>query len=144
MTSSTVVEMRTMGAASNPPYLLDDGTCLCNCSCESGVRCNSYRHSQRQPRWAVRQHVKTELNFVIIQFPREGKWVIFFHQEPCSIRSRATMVVERVDCGGSQTFTVALGTNFYGEKVTIFTCSEMDVSKEKKVSGFSRNRKASF
>jgi len=42
------------------------------------------------------------------------------------------MVVEWVDCCGSQTFTVALGTNFYSEKVTIFTCSEMDVSEGNK------------
>jgi len=64
--------------------------------------------------------------------PKRRQVGYFFHQEPCSIRSRATMVVERVDCGGSQTFTLALGTNFYGEKVTIFTCSEMDVSEGNK------------
>jgi len=39
------------------------------------------------------------------------------------------MVVEWVDCGGSQTFTVALGTNFYGEKANISICSEAAVSK---------------
>ena len=56
--------------------------------------------------------------------PREGKWVTVFHQEPCSIWSRATMAVEWVDCCRSQIFIVALGTNFYSEKVTIFSCSE--------------------
>jgi len=56
----------------------------------------------------------------------------FFHQEPCSIQSRATMVVEWVDCCRSQIFIVALGTNFYSEKVTIFSCSEMAISEGNK------------
>jgi len=42
------------------------------------------------------------------------------------------MVVEWVDCCGSQIFTVALGTNFNSEKVTILTCSEIAVSKGNK------------
>jgi len=42
------------------------------------------------------------------------------------------MVVEWVDCHRSQIFTIALGFNFYSEKVTIFTCSEISVSEGNK------------
>jgi len=42
------------------------------------------------------------------------------------------MVVEWVDCCRSQVFSIALGTSFYSEKVTIFSCSEMTISKGNK------------
>ena len=42
------------------------------------------------------------------------------------------MAVVWVYCCGRKIFTVALGTNFYGEKVKIFHCSEMAVSKGNK------------
>ena len=42
------------------------------------------------------------------------------------------MVVEWVDCGGSQNFIVALGTNFYSEKVTNFLAQKRSFPKETK------------
>ena len=54
------------------------------------------------------------------------------------------MVVEWVDCCGSQIFIVALGTNFYSEKVTIFLAQKWPFPKETKGFWLLEKQKSQF